>query len=642
MRTSILASALALLLSGMALCPAATANSSDGALIPLTPERAVKFKRISDLLFAPDGRSAVCVASEVNGPQVESHLWLVDVKGGGLRQLTDSPRQDRSPEWSPRADSVAFLSNRTGPTQVYVIPRNGGEAHAVTSSPTGVHSFRWSPDGTRIAYLAREPDSSQGPDAPHVADRPEDVERLWVIDVATGTTLRLTEGTLRVDEFGWLAPDRLLAVASARPADETWTTALYEIDVGTAGAVRVVGHPKQPFGELTFSPGRKQFGFLSTDHEGPIPHDLFLQAAEGSPAHNVTASIDRRVMEIHWQDESNVFVRVADGFFYRIARVDAKNTVHRIELPYSVRAFDVARDGTLIFVGVGFNQLPELFIRHADGKVAQLGELQDRGWAAVRLNDAEIFKFKSFDGTPIEAALMKSPDTAPGAKAPLIVLAHGGPASSFTSDYGWFNAWPQLLVTHGYQVLLVNPRGSVGYGEQFEQANRADLGGGDFKDLMAATDAVIARAEVDPDRLGIGGWSYGAQMTQWVIGHTTRFKAAVSGQGVFNEAFEFYTEVEPAADEWYFGTPWEHPDIYARNSPSTAIGNARTPTLILHMEGDVTNPLSQSQGLYRALKHLGIEAQLVTYPDDTHLPRQEKFQVDVLKRMLDWYDRHLK
>lgn len=159
---------------------------------------------------------------------------------------------------------------------------------------------------------------------------------------------------------------------------------------------------------------------------------------------------------------------------------------------------------------------------------------------------------------------------------------------------------------------------------------------------MAAVDTVVARGEVDPDRMGIGGWSYGAQMTQWAIGHTNRFKAAVSGQGVFDEAFEYYTEDGPAADEWYFGTPWEHPDIYARNSPATFIGNAKTPTLIVHMEGDVTNPLSQSQSLYRALKHLGVEAMLVTYPEDGHLPRQEPFQVDVLKRMLDWYDRHLK
>jgi dipeptidyl aminopeptidase/acylaminoacyl peptidase len=305
------------------------------------------------------------------------------------------------------------------------------------------------------------------------------------------------------------------------------------------------------------------------------------------------------------------------------------------------------------FVGSAFNRLPELFLRRPDGAVTQVGELQDAAWAGVRLSDAELFRFKSFDGTDIEAALMKpwqgtpaaDADAAHGrssAKTPLVVFAHGGPASSFTSDYFWFNAWAQLLVSHGYQVLLVNPRGSTGYGEAFVKANHADLGGGDFKDIMAAVDSVIARGEVDPNRLGFGGWSYGAQMTQWVIGHTNRFKAAVSGQGVFDEALEFYTEDDPAADEWYFGTPWEHPEIYAQNSPSAFIRNARTPTLILHMQDDKTNPVSQSQSLYRALKHLGVESVLVTYADSSHLPRQEQHQVDVMKRMMDWYDRHLK
>lgn len=482
MRTSILAAVLGLFLTQITLCPAATADSpaaSDGTPAALTPERAVKFRQISKLLFAPDGSSAVCVVSEVNGSQTDSHIWLADVKGGELRQLTYSLKPEQSPEWSPRSDSVAFLSNRTGQTQVYVISRNGGEAHAVTKSPTSVQAFRWSPDGTRIAYLAAEPNPTQGTNAPHVADRPEDVARLWVIDTSTGATRRLTEGTLRIDEFGWLTLDRLLAVASDHPADETWTTALYEIGVANPGATRVIGHPKQPFGVLTFSPDHKQFGFLSTDHAGPIPHDLFVQSVDGAPARNLTTAIDRKVTEIHWQDESNVFVRVAEGFRYRIARIDSKGSTHWMTLPHSVRAFDVARDGTLIFSGVGFTQLPELFLRHPNGQIVQLGHLQENAWAGVQLSDAEIFQFRSFDGTPIEAALMK-PRPAPAArtKAPLIVLAHGGPASSFSSDYFWFNSWPQLLVTHGYQVLLVNPRGSTGYGEQFLEANRADLGVG--------------------------------------------------------------------------------------------------------------------------------------------------------------------
>jgi len=223
-----------------------------------------------------------------------------------------------------------------------------------------------------------------------------------------------------------------------------------------------------------------------------------------------------------------------------------------------------------------------------------------------------------------------------------VVLVHGGPASNFSADYFWFNSWPQLLADRGYEVLMVNPRGSIGYGEQFVKANRADLGGGDFRDVMAAVDAVIARGETDPKRLGIGGWSYGAEMTQWAIGHTHRFRAAVSGGGVFDEAAEFGTEDGSAEDLWYFGTPWEHPEIYARNSPATFIKNATTPTLIVHGEEDRNNPLGQSLALYRALKYLGVESELITYPGEGHLPLQPKHQVDILQRMLDWFDRYMK
>jgi dipeptidyl aminopeptidase/acylaminoacyl peptidase len=567
---------------------------------------------------------------------------------------------------------VAFLPNRAGRTQVYVVPRNGGDARAVTSNPLGVSAFRWSPDGKEIAYRAREPGSEGDANGPHVADRPDDLERLWIVEVATGAVRQVTRGEVRIDEFEWLDSGHLLAIASDHPTEEVWNAGVFAISTheskDTAAEMRVA-RPKQPFNGLTLSPHRKQWGVLSTDRGGPIAHDLFLQSVGSSEARNVTASLDRAVVETRWQDDSNVFVRIADGFHYRIVHIDSHNIAERVDLPYTVRAFDVARDGTLIFVGTDFNRLPELFLRRPRGAITQIGELQS-GWAGIQLRDAEIFHFKSFDGSPIEAALMKPPaagggrpgvrsptlhepssDAAPsaseaaptpGTKAPLVVFAHGGPASSFTADYFWFNAWPQLLAARGYQVLLVNPRGSVGYGEKFLEANRADLGGGDFKDIMAAVDAVVARGEVDPERLGIGGWSYGAQMTQWAIGHTRRFKAAVSGQGVFDEAFEYYTEDDPAADEWYFGTPWEHPDVFARNSPSAFISNARTPTLIVHMEGDKVNPVSQSQALYRALKRMGVETVLVTYPEATHLPGQETHQVDVMKRMIDWYDRHLK
>jgi dipeptidyl aminopeptidase/acylaminoacyl peptidase len=159
---------------------------------------------------------------------------------------------------------------------------------------------------------------------------------------------------------------------------------------------------------------------------------------------------------------------------------------------------------------------------------------------------------------------------------------------------------------------------------------------------MTALDAVVARGDTDPGRMGVGGWSYGGEMAAWAITQTDRFKAAVFGAGVFDQQAEFETEDDPEDDEWYFGTPWEHPEVFARNSPSTYIRAAHTPTLILAGENDVRNPVGQSKGLYRALKHFGVETELVTYPGEGHSPRRGSYNIDMFERILEWYDKHLK
>jgi dipeptidyl aminopeptidase/acylaminoacyl peptidase len=638
---------VALVTASMPIVPKAAAKPADAAYaadaaeatpVRLTPERAVKYRRPSDLHFSPDGSAVVCVVSEVNGLAIDSHLWLLHVAQQDLHQLTFSQKSERAPQWAPSGRELAFLSNRVGTTQIYVMPRDGGEARPLTASVTGVTRYQWSPDGKQIAYMARAPESEQDVNAPRVADREQDLERLWVVDLTSRKAHQVTAGAWRIDEFGWARGDQFLVIASDHPRVETWNNALYSVALSN-GAFTPFSRPNQPFSGLLLSPGREQISFVSTRSAGPVPHDLYLQSSAGGPARDMTAAVDRAVLAAKWQNDNTIFVRVADGFRNKIIRVGMSGIATPVDLPYAVRDFDVSRDGTLTFAAVGFDRLPELFIRRGDGTITQAGQLQE-GWEGIRLADAEIFRFKSFDGTDIEAALMEpiAPHTG---KLPLVLLVHGGPASNFSADYFWFNSWPQLLADRGYQVLMVNPRGSIGYGEKFVKANHADLGGGDFKDIMAALDQVLARGKTDANRLGIGGWSYGGQMTQWAIGHTNRFKAAVSGGGVFDEAAEFGTENGAAEDLWYFGSPWEHPEVYARNSPASYIRNAKTPTLIVHGEEDHNNPLGQSLALYRALKYFGVESELVTYPGEPHLPRQEKHQVDILQRMLDWYDRHL-
>jgi dipeptidyl aminopeptidase/acylaminoacyl peptidase len=597
----------------------------------LTPERAVRFRRIADLRLSPDGARLAAVVSEAKDAGTESHVWMADVRTGELRPFTSSPKSDRAPRWSPDGRTLAFLSSRSGTTQVHVMPVDGGESVALTSAVDDVSDFCWSPDGKRIAYLAHE---AKKKDDPRLADPALDLERIFTIDLASKTARALPGFEVRYEEIAWPSADRLVVLATDRPRTEAWDRSIYAVALAD-GKHTVVARPHPPIEDVEPSPDGSRLAYVGTAREGPIPHDLFVVGR----AQALTASLDRAVVDARWQDDATLVVRAVNGFENALYRV-TEGSVSKVALPYSVRAFDVAKDGTIAFVGVGFDRLPELYVKPKNGPVRALGRVQDDAWRGVALANAEIFQTKSFDGTMIESALLKP--AAPAGKAPLVLLVHGGPSSNYSADYFWFNAWAQLLVARGYEVLLPNPRGSTGYGEAFVMANRADWGGGDYRDIMAVLDGVLARGEADPQRLGIGGWSYGGEMTAWAIGHTTRFKAAVVGAGVFDQVAEFETEQEPAGDEWHFGTPWEHPDVFARNSPSTFIRNARTPTLIVHGDADRSNPLGQSQALYRALTHLGVESELVVYPGEPHGPRQAKHQIDIMERMLRWYDAHLR
>jgi dipeptidyl aminopeptidase/acylaminoacyl peptidase len=251
---------------------------------------------------------------------------------------------------------------------------------------------------------------------------------------------------------------------------------------------------------------------------------------------------------------------------------------------------------------------------------------------------AEFVKYKSADGTEVEAALLQPSALSPK-PYPAVILVHGGPTGRWADN---FEAWGQLMVARGYAVLYPNVRGSTGYGHHFLEMNRADWGGGDFKDVMAGADWLVARGIADPNRLGIGGWSYGGYMAAWAVTQTTRFKAAVSGAPVIDMASEFGTENGSAYDEWFYGTPYEKLDGFIKSSPMTFVKNVKTPTLLLQGEDDTTDPIGQSQQFYRGLKRYGVESDLVLYPREPHGLREEHHLVDRLTRILAWYDRYLK
>jgi dipeptidyl aminopeptidase/acylaminoacyl peptidase len=237
----------------------------------------------------------------------------------------------------------------------------------------------------------------------------------------------------------------------------------------------------------------------------------------------------------------------------------------------------------------------------------------------------------------VEAALYK-PVTTNTRRVPLVVFIHGGPTGAFINDY---SAWVQLFVQKGYAVLCPNIRGSTGYGLNFITANRNDWGGNDFKDIMAGVDMLIAKENIDSNRMGISGWSYGGYMAGWAITQTNRFKAAMAGAGMANLASEFGTEDNAAYDRWFFGTPYEHPDNFYKHSPVTFAKHAKTPTLIIQGEKDKVDPIGQSQELYRALRYYNVPAELVVYPREPHGFKEIKHNIDFYKRMLAWFDKYV-
>jgi dipeptidyl aminopeptidase/acylaminoacyl peptidase len=602
----------------------------------LSPAQALAYVRIGDLHFSPDGSKLAYVVGSYQWDALP-RLRITIVDTGETSEITPPLKAERSPQWAPDGKTLAFLSNRGGKQQVYLMPVASGDPAPLTASKFGVEKFHWSPDGRQIAYLAKDdaaPDSEEGP---QVADRGDDLSRLWIITVSSGTKRSVGGTGYRIEDFQWQDLAHLLVSAADRPREEEFNDHIYRVATND-GQFTLVANPAQPFDSLSVSPNGKQFAVRSTGANGPIERDLFVGTLDSQALRNISAPTGLAVADVRWHEPRAAWLLSIDGFRNRIFRITPGAAPQRIELQLSVAAFDVSHEGFIAFVGEDFAHLPEIYIRRKNGDVRQLSHIQ-QGWNGISLASTAIFRTASSDGLLIEAALMKP---AIGAKLPLVLLVHGGPSANFTAGYGWETAWAQLLAAHGYQVLMVNPRGSNGYSEDFLKANRGDWGGGDYRDLLTVLDAVVAQGQTDPERLGIGGWSYGGEMAAWAITQTNRFKAAVFGAGVFDQAAEFETENNPADDEWYFGTPWEHPDVFARNSPSTYVRNAHTPTLILAGDKDANNPVGQSKGFYRALKHFGVESEMVIYPGEGHSPRRCASNIDMFERILGWYDRYLK
>jgi dipeptidyl aminopeptidase/acylaminoacyl peptidase len=614
----------------------------------LTPEASLNLRTIADLQFSPDGsRLAFVVSEPPKGERRTRHIWLYDKQSGAIRQFTYSAKTETSPRWSPDGKQLAFLSNRDEEQQLYVMRADGGEASALTKGKRSVKGFTWSPDGKQISYLApdakteAEEKKEKDKDDAHVADKDEKHTRLWLLTVATGEAKALTETKWEIHEAQWHPSGAgLTLIATDHPDSDQNTERILFFRLSDNTMTQVFA-PRGPFGELRMAPDGKTMAFVGCREDGPTPHDLMLAHHGDKAPQNLTgASIDRPVQDFRWAKDSGLLVVVGDGFRSKFLAFTPEGSLKdaTTTMANNPGAFATSSSGEVVFVGHTATAPQELWLWDQKSPARQISHLNDF-WKQYALSAPEFYKYKSFDGLEIEAALLKPAGYDSKSKLPLIALIHGGPTGNWQDS---IETWGQLLAARGYAVFYPNIRGSSGYGQKFIEMNRGDWGGGDFKDVIAGVNDLIARGIVDPDKLAIGGWSYGGYMAEWAITQTNVFKAAVSGAGLSNLISEYGTEQAPSYDEWFYGVPYEKPTGFLNSSPFLFLKSAKTPTLILQGNADDTDPPGQSQELYRGLKRYGVETELVLYPREPHGFREEKHLLDRLNRILAWYDKHLK
>jgi dipeptidyl aminopeptidase/acylaminoacyl peptidase len=381
----------------------------------LTPEQTLERRGISELELSPDGaRMVFTVAEPVKDTARQRNLWLLDVEHGSVRQLTFSTKSDSSPRWAPDGRTIAFLSDRDGAAQLYLLPMGGGEAERITNHKDRIESFRWSPDGQRLAFLMPEAKSDawqqrdKDKDDAHVAEKEERLSRVWMVEVGSRATRPITSAPFRIGQIEF-APDgdHLIAAASAKPHEDRFNEAIYRIDLQD-GRFTPIAAPRGPMGALAVSPDGKTIAYVCAREDGPEAHDLCLQPAAGGAARNLTGTaIDRPISQPKWIDGQRLTLNVARGFQTSAAIVGSDGRVLPLDgVTGNPSALARASNGTLVYAGETATRAPELWIKRPTAPPRAITTFNEQ-WTTRPVVAPEFVKYKSADGTEIEAALLK-------------------------------------------------------------------------------------------------------------------------------------------------------------------------------------------------------------------------------------------
>ena len=629
-------------------------------------------KSVGSPHVSPDGAWVAYTVrtKDLENDRSETRLWMVPTAGGEPMPMTAKGSSIWSPSWSPDGKYLTFMASSRGQgSQVFTLDLRGGERVQITSIEKGVEGYEWSPDGKRLVLLIRD-QSQEKSDGPWVIDQLKFKQdyvgylnrqrtHLYVHDLEAKTTIQITNGDY--DDYGatWSPDGSKIAFVSNRTAepDASSNTDIWLVDPGTPydqqEPVRVTTNPGTD-GSPIWHPDGERIGYLMTYTDRTDIPASYLQTkvaiiriGEDEPVLLTTEALDRKAWDPTFSpDGSQIYVQLEDDGQVQLAAVSvADGELSRlITGQVQVGETAVAPDGSVV-VAISKPRLPgDLFVLDANPPAGseqprRLTDVNGELLNSIWLSDVEELRFPTLDGTEIQTFVYKPQDFNPKLRYPAILWLHGGQESQY--DYG-FNFRVQLFAANGYVVVMPNVRGSGGRGLDFALALNKAYGIKDVEDVIVATDYVIEQGYVDPDRLGVGGWSSGGTLTNFVIAKTDRFAGAVSGASV-----GWYTSTyghDPYYLWWHteLGPPWKNRDLWDSISPFMYVENITTPTLFIGGEKDWNQPIIHSEQMYQAMKHLGRETQLVVYPNAHHGIRRHSYQKDLLQRFLGWFDKYVK
>jgi dipeptidyl aminopeptidase/acylaminoacyl peptidase len=662
-------SALALVMAGTLAVGTALADDKASEPNPVI-ENLLTLKSVSELSLSPDGKQAVyVVTSDIRASdEVNSDIWLLDVATGATMALTHTTASEWSPQWRADGQTIGFLSDRHDPdaavAQVWLLSTQGGEARKVTDFVEGVEDYVFAPAGEQLALMVTGPD----PFAAAVDDNaittapPVVIDRfafkadgygyltreseLYLFDIASGESTRLAQSLVEPMNPAFSPDGKQLAIVGRvgeKPdRGDNYDVFITGLKAGSKPRVIVetttaVCNEQRP----QWSPDGRYIACGTTlyDEQGYYAqYELALLDTRSGTIETLTEALDLNVYSPHFSaDGKSIYVSVEDDMMQRLARIDiatlAVTDVYSGK--FQLNDFDLTPEDRVVATITDVTHPAELYLIDGDERI-QLSHHNDAMLAALPWQDAEAISFNSPDGTEVHGLLMRPAGYERGKRYPTVLWIHGGPTSQFSYSG---DIDPQVLAAHGYAVVMLNPRGSTGRGLEYARVLTGAWGSVDVPDVLAGVDHVVAMGVAHPDKLYVGGWSYGGMLTNYVIASDTRFQAAVSGAGIGNAWAGFGTDMYVHEYLSELGRPWDNPEGYNRVSyPFMHADRIETPTIFMVGANDYNVPALASEQMYQALRVLEVPTRLVIYPGQSHGLHPPSYRADFYQRVLDWYE----